>query len=498
MLRRNYLIGTVLFAFWTVMTVLLLQREVFVPRALRPGVSTPPSQREAHDTWMGVYSRREDGGEDRIGYVHLRSQPGERDGDTGVRHGMTLKIATRMLSVPTELYLDGNAWVTDKRGLSDFEFRMRSFDEHVLTASGAVERGALRLNVQTAGETFPVTVPVNTDLLVQPNFGSAPLNLPTLEIGDEVYVDAFDPVTMSSGTAHIRCVGTETLEFDGEQIATKILETELSGVTSRTWVTLDEQVMRVETPIGLILNRISQREALEELDPADAREIIHSAAVRPRGETPERGAQSMLFRVLRAPAQAEIIEDELQRLVGEDEYLITAAVPPAGSVAPELVGLDEFLEGDAFVHTGHPRIKQITREIVGDETDPWLKAQLVYDWVYQNIEKTPVISMPSALDVLASRQGDCNEHTVLYTAIARTAGVPTRMAIGVVWSEELAGFYYHAWPEVYVGYWVPVDPTLGQPIADATHVKLLEGSLEQWPRLTPFLGQLDIEVLDVQ
>jgi hypothetical protein len=498
MLRRNYLIGAVLFAFWIAMTVQLLQREVFVPRSLRPAPTTPVSERAPRDTWMGVYSRDDDGSEDRIGYVHLRSHPGERDGQAGVRHGMTLKLATRMLSVPTELFLDGNAWVTDERGLSDFEFRMRSFDEHVLSASGAVDRGKLRLNVQTAGETFPVTVPVNTDLLVQPNFGAAPLNLPTLEIGDEIYIDAFDPVTMSSGTAHVRCVGTETIEFEGEQIATKILETELSGVTTRTWVTLDEEVMRVETLMGLVLKRISQREALEELDPADAREIIHSAAVRPTGQTPERGAQSMHFRVNRAPAQADIIEDELQRRVGDDEYTITAATPPDVPVAPEFAGLDEFLGGDAFVHTAHPRIEKIAQEIVGDETDPWRKAQLIYAWVYTNIEKSPVISVPSALDVLASRKGDCNEHTVLYTAIARTAGVPTRMAIGVVWSEELMGFYYHAWPEVYVGRWVPVDPTLGQPVADATHIKLLEGSLEQWPRLTPFLGQLDIEVLDVQ
>ena len=96
------------------------------------------------------------------------------------------------------------------------------------------------------------------------------------------------------------------------------------------------------------------------------------------------------------------------------------------------------------------------------------------------------------------RQGGRNEHTVRFTAMSSTGVVPTRIAIGVVWSEELSGFYYHAWPEVFVGHWVPMDPTLGQEIADATHIKLLEGSIESWPKLTPYLGQLQVEILEVE
>ncbi|MCC6697835.1 MAG: transglutaminase domain-containing protein, partial [Candidatus Hydrogenedentes bacterium] len=121
------------------------------------------------------------------------------------------------------------------------------------------------------------------------------------------------------------------------------------------------------------------------------------------------------------------------------------------------------------------------------------------EWVYNNIEKRPVLSIPSALDVLATAQGDCNEHTVLYTALARCAGVPTRIAIGIVWSEDYRVFYYHAWPEVYAnGRWTWIDPTLGQPLADATHIKLLTGGLESWWQLVPFLGQLKVKIESIE
>ena len=42
-----------------------------------------------------------------------------------------------------------------------------------------------------------------------------------------------------------------------------------------------------------------------------------------------------------------------------------------------------------------------------------------------------------------------------------------------------------------------MDPTLGQPLADATHIKLLNGGIESWPRLLPYLGKLEIEVLEI-
>ena len=150
------------------------------------------------------------------------------------------------------------------------------------------------------------------------------------------------------------------------------------------------------------------------------------------------------------------------------------------------------------MQVNHPTIQALRDEILADPGLTWEQAQAVYEWVWLNIDKKPVLSFPSALDVAKTREGDCNEHTVLFTAIARSAGIPTRMAIGVVWSNELDGFYYHAWPEVFTDHWIPMDPTLGQPIADATHIKFLEGNMDSWPKLMTYLGQVEIDVLEIE
>ena len=69
------------------------------------------------------------------------------------------------------------------------------------------------------------------------------------------------------------------------------------------------------------------------------------------------------------------------------------------------------------------------------------------------------------------------------------------MVAGLVYYE--GRLYYHAWPEVWIDGWVPTDPTLGQLVADATHVGLIEAESEELVGLGQFVGQLRVAVLEV-
>jgi hypothetical protein len=97
--------------------------------------------------------------------------------------------------------------------------------------------------------------------------------------------------------------------------------------------------------------------------------------------------------------------------------------------------------------------------------------------------------------VLKTREGDCNEHAVLFTALARAYGIPTKIYVGLV---NLQGFayFYHAWCAVWLGAWVPVDPTFNQYPADIGHLKLKEGELSEQAKVLKVVGKLKIDVLD--
>jgi hypothetical protein len=118
------------------------------------------------------------------------------------------------------------------------------------------------------------------------------------------------------------------------------------------------------------------------------------------------------------------------------------------------------------------------------------------------IEKRPTVSLPSAREVLRTRVGDCNEHTALFVALARAAGIPARIAVGLVYLR--GAFYYHAWSEVWLpakaglGRWIPVDPTLNQFPADLTHLRLARGGLDKQATILTVMGQIKLGILEVK
>jgi transglutaminase-like putative cysteine protease len=126
--------------------------------------------------------------------------------------------------------------------------------------------------------------------------------------------------------------------------------------------------------------------------------------------------------------------------------------------------------------------------------DPKEVARQLTTAVYDMLDKEITFSVPNAVQVLETLQGDCNEHTVLYVAMARALGLPARTAVGLVYVN--GAFFYHAWPEVWLDEWVAVDPTFGQYPADASHIRFVIGGLAQQVEIVRLIGSLDIEVLD--
>ena len=103
----------------------------------------------------------------------------------------------------------------------------------------------------------------------------------------------------------------------------------------------------------------------------------------------------------------------------------------------------------------------------------------------------------SASDIYEKRRGVCRDYATLYGAIARAAGVPTRLCTGIVYAN--GRFFYHAWAESYVGEWVTFDPTLYDPAhpvsyVDATHIKFAQGDVMQMFEVVAIVGRLHLTV----
>ncbi len=184
---------------------------------------------------------------------------------------------------------------------------------------------------------------------------------------------------------------------------------------------------------------------------------------------------------------------------GKTEVRIRAAPPEVSQLGTRPLkapGGEEYLKATLAVESEAPEIVSKAREIAGAETDAYATAKKVVAWVGAHMKKEYGASADRATDVLRQMRGDCTEHSLLSVALLRALGIPARRVDGVVYvgsGDGVPALYWHEWVEAYVGStWTQLDPTLGQSVADATHLALGEESQSD---IMTLLGKL--KVLDV-
>lgn len=168
---------------------------------------------------------------------------------------------------------------------------------------------------------------------------------------------------------------------------------------------------------------------------------------------------------------------------------------------------DEFLQSCYYIKSNDTRVKELARQAVGTESDPWKKALLVEKWVHGRMRLNNSVPFGPADQVARDLRGDCRQHALLAAALCRAEGVPSRTAVGLVYVNDrqrgsVLGF--HMWTEVWVrGQWLAIDATIGQGFVGAGHLKIADHSWHNVESLTPFLpvqrvlGKISVEILSV-
>ncbi|HZI42304.1 MAG TPA: transglutaminase-like domain-containing protein [Gemmatimonadaceae bacterium] len=155
--------------------------------------------------------------------------------------------------------------------------------------------------------------------------------------------------------------------------------------------------------------------------------------------------------------------------------------------------LPELTMAEPLVQSNHPDIVRLARRLARGQRDPRVVAERINQWVYDSLTKRITFGIPSALQVLRARGGDCNEHAQLFVALARAVGIPARINAGLAYID--GKFYYHAWPEIFLRDWVSVDPTFGQFPADAAHLRFIVGGLGRQAEMIRLMGRLRLDVV---
>ncbi len=189
---------------------------------------------------------------------------------------------------------------------------------------------------------------------------------------------------------------------------------------------------------------------------------------------------------------------------------LAGLVAADGDVPPEIA--EKYLGlPDGF----NPRVVGLAAEITADASGPYAKALVLQNFFLENFVYS--LRVPSGHDtdrmeqfLFEDRRGYCEQFAGTYAAMARSIGLPARVAVGFTPGELVDGAYvvtgshYHAWPEVWIGgRWVYFEPTPGRGAPGAvvyTGVptqQVVPGDPEAAGEAgSGFIGQLGIEDLE--
>ncbi|MDB6122431.1 MAG: Transglutaminase domain protein [Pedosphaera sp.] len=109
-----------------------------------------------------------------------------------------------------------------------------------------------------------------------------------------------------------------------------------------------------------------------------------------------------------------------------------------------------------------PEIKALSAKIVGNETNPMLKAKKIYDWLGDHLlysYSTEYSTIPNISEYCRNMgYGDCGQQALLFITLCRYNGIPARWQTG--WDMWPGKTTNHDWTEINLAPygWVPVDP----------------------------------------
>ena len=470
-------------ALWAVSMILVFEENYATSdSADLSDISIGNSGADEFQTWMNVTM-----GSDKIGYT-MQSL-------TDTPLGYILKDYS-LIKLPIggtirEVYLDSYAVLKLDYSLKNFTFGLASGD-YTTDIFGEVRNDKLIIKMRSGnsesvasfdagkGIYLPAVVPL---LARARGFPEGEFRLPT-----------FDPFSLITDDLEILIGPVENVKTELGDGRGHRITVGFSGVTSYMWVDDRGRVLRQEEIGGMAMVLTDKERALDMPAVAgNGRDLLNELAVPCDGTIHDpRHLKSLKVEIEGVEPEFFDLMDDFQTVVSTDPLVLE--IHPHRLKPSVLEDSAAFLSAQLFLQVDDPRIVRAAEKIAEDVADPAMKAGMIGRWVYENIEKDLTISLPSAVDVLEVRKGDCNEHTSLYTALARSIGLPTKVCIGIVYKE--GRFYYHAWPAVFLGSWLPIDPTFGQEIADAAHIKLLEGGFERQADLMRVVGKISVTVLD--
>lgn len=479
LLRPLFLIGST--GFWLIMTSLLIQREFFQLAPLQSAYQFLPLQdwdlrQEYHAISLG---------KELVGF-NWNVLEKKEENSYEFRHSTYLSFA--FLGQAREMLILQTAHLDRSLNLKDFKIKIKSGPNET-SMEGEVKNGELETKIENPGAPPSINkFPAREKFFLGDtlDFLWIPENL---KIGKQGVFKIWNPLSMAAQDIKFHVKRKEKIEFEGKEQEVFRISLIFGDLDISCWVSPEGVVLKSESPSGLFFEKQDAHKVFDALrekreNPADLPNLFSI----PSNQIIKEPSKLSYLKVrIQTPKEDKILELRTPDLKKAAGFSGTGSFTAGAEI-------ENYLKPSTWIQSDDLLIANTAKDIVGQETSLLQMSLKLNSWLHENISPIPTMGVPRASEVLAYKRGDCNEYTVLFTAMARSLGIPARMQAGLVYQNER--FFYHAWPEVFLGEWIALDPTFGQAPADPTHIPLIEGDMDQQINLAGQIGRIKIHILE--
>ncbi|MFT3728064.1 MAG: transglutaminase domain-containing protein [Terricaulis sp.] len=170
---------------------------------------------------------------------------------------------------------------------------------------------------------------------------------------------------------------------------------------------------------------------------------------------------------------------EQRAIVDENTATIDVCRTCGEGLGADPATLADALRATAWLQSDDRRLRAIAAPVGHMPLSGERKMQMLMRRAQPYFARIDFVGHYSALETLSRHAGDCTEAAVLLAALGRAAGIPTRVASGLVYSRQAYhgvsnAFLPHSWTLAYVdGRWKSFDLALEN--FDSTHIALTVG-----------------------
>jgi hypothetical protein len=372
------------------------------------------------------------------------------------------------------------------------------------------EASRVLCEIDVGGQTSSriVPIPEGVSLIADPQLSRGLGD--ELKVGQKMSLHFFEPITLSIQSIQTEVLQEETRSIGGEDRRVFLMRT-TNSITgnSDSWVDETGRMLEDRSSLGIRFVREDLGAESPTLAYEPPQDFAIATAVRTEIKLPDpKAVRRLRVRISGLPDAGLILSDARQQVSERSEeadgvsavYLIQAREVPgqaAGAADPGASG--EGLGEAPYLGVGTEEIRKQAAALRGEETDRAIIARRVRAWVRGHMQKLNNVGTPrSAVEIMESRDGVCRDYATLFAAVARAAGVPTRVCGGIVYFND--AFFYHAWVECRLTDdaegWQPFDPTLDEDFVSATHIKFAQGDPTDMFASARAIGRIKVEILE--